>query len=261
MKELTDVIICGDSREILKEIPNESVGLVFTSPPYFNARPEYALYESYDTYLESLYDVFDECHRILKEGRFCIVNTSPVLIPRRKRSESSVRIPIPFDLNYIMRQLDFDFMDDIIWVKPEGAGWGTSRGRRFSKDRTPLQYKTVPVTEYVMVYRKHSDRLIDWNIRSHDQHLVELSKVPDGYERTNVWKINPSKDKKHPAVFPYELADKVVKYYSFVDDIVLDPFVGSGTTALAARNNGRHYIGIDKEEKYVGYARKRLSEK
>jgi DNA modification methylase len=66
----------------------------------------------------------------------------------------------------------YDFIDDIIWEKPEGAGWATGRGRRFAADRNPLQYKPVPVTEYVLVYRKRTDKLIDWNIRTHPTKML-----------------------------------------------------------------------------------------
>ena len=143
-------------------------------------------------------------------------------------------------------------------MKPEGAGWATGRGRRFAADRNPLQYKPVPVTEYVLVYRKHTDRLIDWNIRAHPkQELVEASKVADGYERTNIWHIKPSHDKQHPAIFPEELATKVIQYYSFVDDVVLDPFAGSGTVGLVATKLNRRFVLIDKEPKYVDLMRER----
>ena len=149
-------------------------------------------------------------------------------------------------------------MDDIIWMKPEGAGWATGRGRRFAADRNPLQYKPVPVTEHVMVYRKHSDRLIDWNIRNYpDQDIVAQSKIGDGYEKTDVWQITPAHDKCHPAIFPSELAEKVIQYYSFKTDVVLDPFGGIGTTAKAAIDTGRRFVTIDLEKKYVDEVKKR----
>lgn len=146
----------------------------------------------------------------------------------------------------------FDFVDDIHWVKPSGAGWATGRGRRFAADRNPLQYKPVPVTEYVLVYRKHTSRLIDWNIRSHpDPDKVGASKVQNGYETTNLWNIKPRHSKKHPAVFPLELARKVVEYYSFVGDVVLDPFAGIGTTGHAAASLGRKFVMVEAQEQYV----------
>jgi DNA modification methylase len=133
------------------------------------------------------------------------MNVAPVLVRRARRSKSSKRIAVPFDVHRLFVEEGFDFIDDIIWVKPEGAGWATGRGRRFATDRNPLQYKAVPVTEYILVYRKHTDLLIDWHIRNHpDKKIVEASKIPDDYERTNVWKIHPASHPDHPAVFPLE---------------------------------------------------------
>ncbi|MFQ6102140.1 MAG: DNA-methyltransferase [Anaerolineae bacterium] len=249
---LRNTIACGDAEEILQQIPAESVDLVFTSPPYYNARPEYTEYITYEEYLLKIRKVIQLCHRVLNEGRFFVMNISPILIRRANRSKSSTRIAVPFDMHRLFVEEGFDFIDDIIWEKPEGAGWATGRGRRFAADRNPLQYKAVPVTEYVLVYRKHTDRLIDWNIRAHPkQELVRASKIGDGYEVTNVWRIKPAHDKKHPAVFPEELASKVISYYSFVGDVVLDPFAGTGTVGQAATKLGRRFVLIDINPEYT----------
>ncbi|MCP4415987.1 MAG: site-specific DNA-methyltransferase [Chloroflexi bacterium] len=255
---LRNTLALGDAVEILPDLPEESVDLIFTSPPYYNARPEYEDYVTYDEYLFKMRQVIRACHRVLNEGRFFVMNISPVLIRRASRSESSRRIAVPFDMHRLFTEEGFDFIDDIIWVKPEGAGWATGRGRRFAADRNPLQYKAVPVTEYVLVYRKQTKRLIDWNIRSHpNQELVQASKVADDYETTNIWKIKPAHDKKHPAIFPEELATKVISYYSFVDDVILDPFAGSGTLGLAATKLKRRFVLIDQEPKYIDLMRER----
>ncbi len=249
---LRNTIAQGDAEDILQQLPQESVDLVFTSPPYYNARPEYTEYITYEEYLLKIRKVIQLCHRVLNEGRFFVMNVSPVLIRRVSRSKSSRRIAVPFDIHRLFIEEGFDFIDDIIWEKPEGAGWATGRGRRFAADRNPLQYKTVPVTEYVLVYRKHTERLIDWNIRAHPkQELVEASKVPDGYEKTNIWRIKPAHDKRHPAVFPEELATKVITCYSFVDDVVLDPFAGIGTVGLAAAKLNRRFVLIEINPEYV----------
>lgn len=255
---LRNTIALGDSEEILQDLPEESIDLIFTSPPYFNARPEYEDYITYEEYLLKMRKVIQACHRVLNEGRFFIMNVSPVLIRRASRSQSSRRIAVPFDMHRIFVEEGFDFIDDILWAKPEGAGWATGRGRRFAADRNPLQYKPVPVTEYILVYRKQTDRLIDWNIRTHpNQELVKESKIPDGYEKTNVWKIKPAHDKSHPAVFPEELATNIITYYSFAGDIVLDPFAGSGTVGLAAAKLKRRFVLIDNETKYIDIIRQR----
>lgn len=248
---LNNTIELGDSIKVLEEIPEESIDLIFTSPPYFNARPEYKEYEDYDEYLEIMRQIIRRASKTLVNGKFFVMNISHVLIPRQTRNHSSTRIAVPFDLHKIFIEEGFEFIDDIIWQKPEGAGWASGRGRRFSQDRNAMQYKTVPVTEYVLVYRKKSDRLIDWFIRKHpNQNLVEQSKIEDGYEKTNIWYISPARDKRHNAIFPLELAEKIIKYYSFKGDVVLDPFGGLGTTAKAALKTGRKFFIIEKERKY-----------
>lgn len=215
LSALRNTIAQGDSEEILKDLPAESINLIFTSPPYYNARPEYTDYISYEEYLLKLRKVIHNAHRVLAEGCFFVINVAPVLIRRANRNEASKRIAVPFDVHRLFIEEGFDFIDDIIWEKPEGAGWATGRGRRFAADRNPLQYKPVPVTEYVLVYRKHTEKLIDWNIRAHpNKKLVEESKIEDDYERTNIWRIQPAFDPCHSAIFPLELAEKVIRYYS-----------------------------------------------
>lgn len=252
ISNLRNTIGLGDSELLLQETPNESVDLVFTSPPYYNARPEYSEYLTYEEYLVKIRNIIHQSHRVLNEGRFFVMNISPVLIRRASRNEASRRIAVPFDFHRLFIEEGFEFIDDIHWEKPEGAGWATGRGRRFAADRNPLQYKPVPVTEYILVYRKKTDKLIDWHIRKHpEQQIIEESKIKDGYETTNLWKIHPSYNKNHPAVFPLELAEKVIQYYSFKKDVVLDPFAGTGTTGKAAVKNRRRFVLFEQDEDYI----------
>lgn len=253
---IKNTIGLGDSEELLADTPSESVDLVFTSPPYYNARPEYADYITYEEYLLKMRKVINQCHRVLNDGRFFVINISPVLIRRASRSEASTRIAVPFDFHQLFIQEGFEFVDDIIWIKPEGAGWATGRGRRFAADRNPMQYKAVPVTEYVLVYRKKTDKLIDWHIRNTDPDLVEESKIDDDYEKTNLWKIHPAYHKIHPAVFPIELAEKVIKYYSFKNDVVLDPFAGTGTVGEAAVRLNRRFVLYELSPEYMEIIKK-----
>jgi hypothetical protein len=144
LSSLRNTIAQGDCEEVLQDLPAGSVDLVFTSPPYYNARPEYTDYVTYEEYLLKLRKVIQNVHRLLAEGRFFVMNISPVLIRRASRSEASQRIAVPFDVHRLFIEEGYDFVDDIIWEKPEGAGWATGRGRRFAADRNPLQYKPVP---------------------------------------------------------------------------------------------------------------------
>ena len=261
LSSLRNTIALGDSESVLSEMPAESVDLIFTSPPYYNARPEYSDYVSYEDYLMKLRKVIKQSHRVLSDGRFFVINIAPVLIRRSSRNESSKRIAVPFDLHRIFIEEGYEFIDDILWVKPEGAGWATGRGRRFAADRNPLQYKAVPVTEYVLVYRKKSDKLIDWYIRNHpDKKIIKESKIKDGYHKTNLWKIHPAFDKKHPAIFPLELAKRVIEYYSFKNDVILDPFAGIGTTANASALLDRRFVMIEINEEYAEIMKKRAVE-
>jgi DNA modification methylase len=256
LSALRNTIALGDCEEIVQELPAGSVDLVFTSPPYYNARPEYTDYVTYEEYLLKIRKVIQNVHRVLAEGRFFVMNISPVLVRRANRNEASQRIAVPFDVHRLFIEEGYDFIDDIIWEKPEGAGWATGRGRRFAADRNPLQYKPVPVTEYVLVYRKRTDKLIDWNIRAHPKpESVRDSRIGDEYERTNIWRIKPAHDNRHPAIFPLELAEKVIAYYSFKNDVVLDPFAGTGTVGKAAVKLGRRFVLVDQDPEYINVIR------
>lgn len=259
ISELENMLIKGRSEKVLQMLPEQSIDMIFTSPPYYNARKQYSEYDTYEDYLALIRKVVRECSRVLMDGKFFVMNSSHVLVPRASRNESSSRIAVPFDIHQIFMEEGFEFVDDIIWEKPEGAGWASGRGRRFSADRNPMQYKAVPVTEYVMVYRKKPAILIDHFIRNHpNQELVQESKIADGYEKTNIWYISPARDKRHPAIFPKELAEKVIAYYSFKNDVILDPFGGIGTTAKTAIELQRRFVSIECERDYVEAAREDL---
>lgn len=247
---LKNTVVNADVLQALKFVPDESVHLTFTSPPYYNAR-DYSIYPSYQAYLEFLEEVFKETHRITKEGRFLIVNTSPIIIPRVSRSHSSKRYGIPFDLHPYLVKNGWEFIDDIVWLKPEASVKNRIGG--FMQHRKPLGYKPNCVTEYLMVYRKSTEKLLDWNIRSYDYRTVEESKVAEGYETTNVWKIDPCFDKVHSAIFPVELCKRVIQYYSYKGDLVFDPFGGSGTVGKTAKALDRLFFLTEQEQKYFEY--------
>lgn len=247
---LINVVVNGDVRDVLKYVPDESVHLTFTSPPYYNAR-DYSIYPSYEAYLKFLEEVFQETNRITKEGRFLIVNTSPVIVPRISRAHSSKRYPIPFDIHHDLTKMGWEFIDDIVWMKPEYSVKNRIGG--FQQHRKPLAYKPNSVTEYLMVYRKQTTRLLDWNIHQYSKEIVEKSKVPDGFETTNVWQINPKPDKVHSAIFPYDLCKRVIEYYSFVNDLVFDPFGGSGTLGRTAKSLNRNFFMTEKDPVYFDY--------
>jgi DNA modification methylase len=244
----------GDCLEIMPTLADNSIDLLFTSPPYFNAR-EYIAFVSYAEYLDFIERFVEQAKRLIKPDRILIINVSCVIEAREKRSMESTRLPIPFDCAQIAMGAGFKFIDDIIWQKPDGAA--ALRGLQFSQSRRPLAYKPFGVTEYLLVF-KNGDGLLDKVIRSHPQETINSSLVNGGYERTNVWKIQPVTNSEHPAAFPLALADKVIRYYSYVGNTVLDPFLGSGTTGVACMNTNRNFIGIEKDVGYFEIAKRRI---
>ncbi len=245
---MKNVVVEGDTRKVMSLLPDGCVHLTFTSPPYYNAR-DYSIYKSYQQYLDFLGEVFAAVHRITKEGRFLLINTSPVIVSRFSRKHSSRRYPIPFDLHNIVCDLGWDFIDDIVWAKPEASVKNRNGG--FQQHRKPLGYKPNTTTEYVMVYRKKSSRLIDWNMKQYPYSTIQESKVEGNYETTNLWQIDPVSDKVHSAVFPNELCDRVVRFYSFLGDLIFDPFAGSGTFGVSAKKFGRYFFLTEQEQQYV----------
>lgn len=243
---LQNQVLLGDALQGLRFLPEESVDLIMTSPEPFLPGQNEDIQTAYTAYLEYMREVIRECGRVLTDGRFLAITASHVLIPRRTRSESSLRIAVTFDLHRIFMEEGFVFVDDIILRNADGSGRMTGRGSRFSVDRNPLQYKPQPVTEYLMVYRKGQDVLIDALIHDHpQQEMVEKSRIPDGYEKTNIWNIHTDPEEKYPARFPRGLAERVVQYYSFQNDVVLDPFAGIGITARAAAEQKRRFCMIE----------------
>ena len=253
---LKNCVINDDVLKVLKNVENDSIHLTFTSPPYYNAR-DYSIYDSYETYKLFLLKVFKEVNRVTKEGRFFVLNTSPIIIPRVGRKYSSIRYPIPFDLHNGIIDMGWEYIDDIVWVKPEASTKNRVAG--FELHRKPLAYKPNCITESLVVYRKKSNKLIDWIFKQYPKDIIEKSKVKDGYETSNVWKIDPSSSKIHSAIFPLKLCDKVINYYSFVGDLVFDPFAGSGSVGVSARNNKRNYFLTEKNKEYYDFILNKLS--
>ena len=236
--------------DTMARMPDCFVDLVFTSPPYYNAR-EYSQYKDVADYMAQMEQVFLGIERILKPSRMCVINISPVLVEREKRSEQSYRIPLPFYFVPMMEKIGFEFLEDIIWKKPDGAA--ANRNGGFYRHRKPVAYKPNIVTEYVLVFKKKANFLID-------KILQNNSLVDDGYERTNVWEIQPETKSWHSAPFPKKLAENVIRYYSYENDLVYDPFMGSGTVAKMAILNNRNWIGSEISKEYCEIAEKRINE-
>ena len=155
-------IINQDCLTGIKKLDNGTVHLTWTSPPYYNAKA-YSEWATYEDYLDFLREVFTEVYRVTEQGRMCIVNLSPVIVPRKNRNSESKRLPIPYDFFPIMQDIGWKYLDDIVWVKPEGASINRNGG--FYQHRKPVAYKPNLVSEVIFVFQKPADFLIDKIVR------------------------------------------------------------------------------------------------
>lgn len=239
------LLLCGDSLKTLETLSENSIQLIFTSPPYYNAR-EYSDYTSYDEYLKVMKKIFQKAHRVLELGRYFIINVSPVITKRPGREFESTRYPIHYDFHSILKEIGFDFIDEIYWIKPEASV--PSRVGRYTYSRRPLGYKPNCITESIMVYRKRASFVVDEN----QARYKTFDKFEDKeIDTSNCWYISPKSDKDHPAVFPEELCQKILRYYSYEQDVVMDIFAGSGTFGRAALKMNRIPVLCERNKDYI----------
>ena len=246
-------LIQGDSLEVMKTLPDNSVDAVVTSPPYYNAR-EYSNWSSYPEYLDWCEKWIKECLRVLDKGRMLCVNSSPVIEARASRNSRSRRYNIPADIHGICHGQGAWFAEDITWEKPEGAA--INRNQRFHVDRHPMQWRANGTTERIMAWQKPTDKLNDNIIKAHDS----THRLSGEYDRGEVWRINPCHGSLHPATFPVEIPARLINYYSWPGEVILDPFMGSGTTGVACVKAGRHFVGIEKVPEYFDIATRRIKD-
>jgi DNA modification methylase len=256
--ELRRPLVCGDSRNI--DLPDNSVALVVTSPPYFAGKEyEEALGQgvipaTYAEYLELLSDVFTECLRVLEPGGRMAVNVANLgRKPYRSLSSDVVRI-LDDDLGMLLR-------GEIIWKKADGASGSCAWGSY----RSPTNPVLRDISERVIVASKgRFDRAVDIDERRVQgrPHLPSISTDEFLDATLDVWDIRPESARRvgHPAPFPVELPQRLIELYTFRGDLVLDPFLGSGTTAVAAVRTGRRYVGYDTDPSYIAIAKQRVAE-
>jgi DNA modification methylase len=237
-----DRIVLGDAREVLDALPAESVHLAVTSPPY-NLKIPYRNYAdnlSPEEYLRWLQDVWRALQRVLVPGGRFVLNVAPTSIKDFR--------PIHHDLSRDLRDLGYIMRTEIIWYKQ-------TMGRRtaWGSWRSPSNPHIIPSWEYVLVFSKGQ-----WNLPG-DRERVDISAHEFETFSDGFWKIPPERVRKgHPAPFPEELIERLVKFYSYRENVVLDMFGGTGTVAAVARRLGRHYLHVDTSEEYCRLAEARV---
>ena len=246
--DFTNQIICGDSEAVLKQLPDNCIDLVFTSPPY-NFGLDYQDdggddAADWESYFAKLFGVFDECIRVLKYGGRIAVNVQPLF---------SDYIPSHHIISNYFMQKRLIWKGEILWEKNNYNCKYTAWGSWKSPSSPYLKY----TWEFVEVFCK-GDLKKRGNSADAD---IDANSFKEWV--TAKWSIAPERRMRefaHPAMFPEELARRVMLLFSFRGDAILDPFAGAGTTCVAARRNNRRFLGIDIAPDYCATAEARLRE-
>ncbi len=260
-----DIIHCGDSRT-MRQVDDGSVQLIVTSPPY-NVGKEYAAHRDgmeFREYLEFLNTVWKECLRVLCRGGRIAINVA--------NTWRKPYLPLNAFIARQMIDLGFQMRGEIIWDKGASAGISTAWGS-FARASNPT---LRDVHEYILVFSKESFRLEETHgSESGIENLEFVEWTKSVWRRprdevrdaaNSIWKFeteskrrNGSNGVDHPTPFPLDLPLRLILLYTNVGDTVLDPFMGSGTTALAAKLAQRHYVGYELSSEYCAYAQERLA--
>jgi site-specific DNA-methyltransferase (adenine-specific) len=231
------------SSEAMTQLPDTSVHLMVTSPPY-NAQKEYDEDLSLEDYLELLFRVWQETYRVLVPGGRACINVANL---GRKPY-----IPLHSYIIDQMLEIGFLMRGEVIWDKASSASPSTAWGSWLSASNPVLR----DVHEYILIFSKDSFK------RPRGERVNTIEKEDFLAWTKSVWdfKAVQARTIGHPAPFPVELPHRCIQLYTYEGDVVLDPFAGSGTTCVAAKQDGRHYVGYDLVPEYCDLAEQRLQE-
>jgi site-specific DNA-methyltransferase (adenine-specific) len=252
-------LINGDARE-LSFLPDESAHLVVTSPPYWNLKrynenpDQLGHIDNYEFFILELARVWRHVYRILVPGGRLVCVVGDVCVARRDFGRHLV-FPLHSDISVTCRKIGFDNLNPIIWHKISNASFEVENGAKFlGKPYEPNAIIKNDI-EFILMQRKPG------GYRQPSQEQRQLSKISKSeFEEwfRQIWTIPGASTKNHPAPFPFELASRLVRMFSFQGDTVLDPFCGSGTTMIAALKNNRNSIGIEIDPEYCKLIAKHL---
>lgn len=255
MESILNNIFCGDCLEVMKYLPDKCIDLVVTSPPYDNLR-------QYKGYSFDFENTAKELFRVIKQGGVVVWVVGDATI---KGSETGTS----FRQALYFKEIGFNIHDTMIWEK-DTQPCHDPRNKRYK------QY-----FEYMFIFTKGSPKtyneIQDQKTKNGGKVVGGSKRNPDGsmrpmgdnrrkvvvkefMARKNIWLINTNKKSKHPAAFPEQLVIDHIISFSNENEIVLDPFIGSGTTAIACLRTGRNFIGIEQSQEYVNIANKRVED-
>ncbi len=252
-------LVGGDSRQ-MAGVEDNSVHLVVTSPPYWVLKKydpvdgQLGVIRDYSKFLDELSKVVSESYRVLVPGGRFVCVVGDVCIPRRTLGRHVV-YPLHSDITLRAREAGFDNLTPILWYKIASAKYeANTYSSILGKPYEPNAVIKNDV-EFILIQRKPGP------YRKPTMEQRKMSFIPRSYYEQwfrQIWNLNGTSSREHPAPFPLELALRLIRMYSFVNDIVLDPFVGTGTTMLAAIRSGRNSIGYEIDPKYLQVAKERL---
>ena len=255
-------LLLGDAR-LLSDIPSESAHLVLTSPPYWtlkeyrDSEAQLGHVDNYDEFLAELDKVWEHCFRILVPGGRLVCVVGDVCLSRRENDGRHTVVPLHASIQEHCRKLGYDNLAPIIWHKISNAAYEVENGSGFlGKPYEPNAVIKNDI-EFILMERKPG------GYRSPDMSTKILSLISAENHKKwfqQIWTgLTGASTRNHPAPYPLELAERLVRMFSFVGDTVLDPFLGTGTTTVAAAKWGRNSVGVEVDPHYFSLAENRIS--
>jgi DNA modification methylase len=256
----THKLIQGDARD-LSFIQDESIHLVVTSPPYWNLKKyndhkdQLGHIPEYEQFLSELTKVWQGCFRVLVPGGRLVCVVGDVCLSRKRHGRHLV-MPLHSDICVICRRIGFDNLNPIIWHKISNANYEVQNGTKFlGKPYEPNAIIKNDI-EFILMQRKPGGYRKPTDVQR-DKSKIEKKDYDEWFRQ--FWNITGASTKNHPAPFPFELAYRLVRMFSFFGDTVLDPFCGTGTTMLAAMKCDRNSIGVEIDSEYCRKAANRIA--
>jgi DNA modification methylase len=256
-------LLLRDSRE-LEDLERESIHLVLTSPPYWTLKKyrdhphQLGAISLYEEFLDDLDKVWRHCFRALVPGGRLICVVGDVCLSRRQNDGRHTVVPLHSSIQERCRRIGFDNLAPIIWHKISNAAYEVDNGSRFlGKPYEPNAVIKNDI-EFILMERKPGGYRTP-SVAARVLSLISADKHQQWFQQ--IWNgLGGASTKDHPAPYPLELAERLVRMFSFVEDTVMDPFMGTGTTNVAAARWGRNSIGIEVDSQYFAMARRRIED-